>query len=95
MKKRIKHSLVSVENRNLPSFPIYGKTIIELIGNSSVLIEYYLGVLDFSENIVKVQTKKGVVCISGRNLEIRNISKFQLVIAGEITDISFVGGGCP
>ncbi|MBR2715505.1 MAG: YabP/YqfC family sporulation protein [Ruminococcus sp.] len=59
-------------------------------GNREVVIEGSKGVLEYSENIVRINTNISVVCFEGKHLNLRCISPSELIIDGFITKIEFV-----
>ena len=67
---------------------IFDQTIIEISSDSRVLIEKHFGVREYSRNIIVVNVKYGLVKICGECLELRQMTKEQLVISGRISSIS-------
>lgn len=69
---------------NLHTEPLLCMPFIEIAGNRRVLIERHLGVMEYDESMIRVKVKNGCVCISGRCLELTQMSRYTLVIYGEI-----------
>ncbi len=59
-------------------------------GNEEVVIEGSRGVLEYSQDLIRVNTTLGVVCFCGRSLNLRCISPSELIIDGFITKVEFV-----
>lgn len=59
-------------------------------GNREVIIEGSRGVVEYSENVIRINTSIGVVCFLGRNLNLVCISPTELIINGFITKVEFV-----
>lgn len=59
-------------------------------GNREVVIEGSRGVLEYSENVIRINTNMGLICFEGRNLNLKCISVSELIIDGFITKVEFV-----
>lgn len=60
------------------------------LGNREVVIEGSKGVLEYSEELIRINTKIAVVCFFGRQLNLKCISSTELIIEGFITKVEFV-----
>lgn len=67
---------------DLPDEPIPGQPLLELCGTHRALVEHHSGVTEYGENRIRVKVKFGDICIEGTNLELKRMSKGQLVISG-------------
>jgi sporulation protein YqfC len=74
---------VDTYSEPLPSLPI-----LELAGDRRLLIENHQGVITYDKENVIIKVQYGTVTVSGGNLEIMHMSKEQVVICGEIANIS-------
>ena len=61
----------------------------EISSNREVIIEGSRGVLEYSTEIIRVNTNGMVVCFKGRNLNVKCISPQALIINGFINAIEF------
>lgn len=78
---------------DLPGEIVPGQPLLELAGNTRVLIEGHSGVLEYGSERIRVRVKFGNLCISGRELELARMSGDQLVILGRIEAVVLEGGG--
>lgn len=78
---------------DLDGEPIPGKTLIEIVGNQSVLIENHCGVIEYCRQQISVKTKEGCICVTGCNLTLTKMSKELLRIYGKIDHVSLRGRG--
>ena len=69
--------------------PALSAPCIELSGNRELLIEGSKGVLEYSTELIRVNTVGIVITVSGRGLNLRCISESALVIDGFITSLAF------
>lgn len=69
---------------NLPGESLPGQVLVEITGDNRVLIEHHRGVREYSRSRIGVNVKYGVIQICGSCLELRSMTKEQLVISGNI-----------
>ena len=67
----------------LPKVPL-----IEIVGDSRVLIECHESVIQYGKEEICVRVKYGIVSIYGNNLELIKMTHEQLVIIGQICSLS-------
>ena len=75
------------EGMDLAGETLPGTTIAELAGDRQVLIEGHRGVTEYCRDRVTVKVGYGWLSICGCGLELRQMSKQQLVISGRIDGI--------
>lgn len=76
-----------IEQSSLDADSIPGQPIIEIAGDRRVLIENHDGVTAYGREKILVKVKFGSVCICGCNLEMKQMTRAQLVICGRIDSI--------
>ena len=69
---------------DLPGMTIPGQSLVEIAGESRVLIENHKGVTVYECNAVHVRVSFGELCVCGSELEVVRMSRCQLVITGHI-----------
>ncbi|MDD5949892.1 MAG: YabP/YqfC family sporulation protein [Lachnospiraceae bacterium] len=74
---------------SLPKDVVMGLTNIHLIGNRELIIENYRGILLCSETCIKVQAKKQLLIVEGKELKIVYYTNKDMKISGMISAISF------
>lgn len=84
MKRRQRVMEKVVLGADLPGMAIPGQTLVEIAGESRVLIENHQGVTVYECNAIHVRVCFGELCITGSGLELMRMSKCQLVITGRI-----------
>ena len=65
-----------------------GQPIVEISGERRVLIENHFGVKAYSRENIVVNVKYGWVCVCGYGLELKRMTKEQLVIQGKIKGVT-------
>lgn len=63
------------------------QSLIEIYGDSRVLIECHRGLLRYSNTEVVVSLKRGFSVISGANLTVAMMNKSRIVICGSIGNV--------
>ena len=74
--------------------PIKVVPLIEIAGNKRILIENHLGITEYSTDTICVKLRKGMIEISGLDLEMLCMSKERVVICGVINGVRFLGEIC-
>ncbi|AOY77556.1 sporulation protein YqfC [Clostridium formicaceticum] len=89
MKKNeeIKKSLAEI--LELPKDIILDIPKITMVGNLQIYIENHKGIIEYSSNRVRINTKSGVLRIIGKNLLLKNIILEEIIIVGEIQQVEF------
>lgn len=85
---KIKRSIV--EALDLPKEVILDLPKIIMIGTHQLSIENHKGILEHTSDRIRINTKVGILRITGENLMIKNIIKEEIVIAGEINQVEFI-----
>ena len=62
---------------------------LEICNRRRVLVENHQGVSGYTSEEVQVNTATGAICVSGRKLNLMKMTRFQLVITGEILAVTF------
>ena len=73
---------------DLPAEALPKVPILEMVGNKRVLIEHHCGVIAFSTCEISVRTDCGIYLVRGNRLEIAKMTRFHLVIIGNIEAVS-------
>lgn len=65
--------------------------IVELVGQSRLLIENHQGVLSYSLNKIQIKVSYGCVSVTGEKLQLMEMSRVKLVICGRIDGLQLLG----
>lgn len=77
----------------MPKDVILGVPIISVIGQNEACIENYRGILEYTDKLIRIQTKLGKIHVTGRGLTIEHYNNDEMKITGHITIIEFHEGG--
>jgi len=78
------------ERLALPGESLPGQVLVEITGDSRVLIENHRGIREYSRERIGINVRYGAVQICGSCLEVRRMTKEVLVICGKIDGVTLV-----
>ncbi len=78
-----------VESLELPRDIVYGAVIISAMGRNEVLIENYKGIIDYTREKIRLQTKTCQVIIVGKRLVVEYYTNEEMKITGFIEGILY------
>ena len=82
--------LASVQALDTEAIP--RQPLVEIFGNTRVLIENHHGVLSYCVTEICVKVHLGTICITGCDLQLARMAKEQLVIIGKIASVMLCEG---
>lgn len=68
---------------------LFGGTHVEVSGNTEAIVEGCLGVLEYGDAVISLNTAKLIIRISGADLSIVSFQNGQAVITGIIAGVDF------
>lgn len=76
----------------MPEGSIHNISHIEVSGNSEAMVDGCQGVLQYDENIIRINTEKMIVKFTGKRLQIKCMTSDTAIITGVISGIEFILG---
>ncbi|NLK33935.1 MAG: sporulation protein YqfC [Gracilibacteraceae bacterium] len=90
MGKRIYKLKENISNTfELPKDIVLDVSKIIIIGTGQVTVENHKGIIEYSEEIIRINIGSSVMKLCGKNLSIKTILQEEITITGEITNIEF------
>lgn len=77
------------ETADAPKDVIMGLPLIHLTGQCEVCIENYRGILEYTEELIRVKTKSGTIRIIGKRMCIEYYMNDEMKITGKIWKVEF------
>ena len=71
---------------------VMGVSVITITGRNEICIENYRGILEYTDLLIRVQTKSGQIRLSGKNLQIEYYTNDEMKITGRIVQLEFTDG---
>lgn len=63
---------------------------ITMIGNGSLVIENYKGIIEYESNRIRINTGSGVIRLTGVRLVIKEITSENIMVNGDIGSLEFL-----
>ena len=89
-KHHLKHRVSDAVN--IPKDVILGVPLFRLIGREEFYIENYRGILEYTDSLIRVQTKLGQIHIIGKGLEVIYYASDEMKIRGYIESLTILQG---
>ena len=80
------------EAASMPRDVVMGASDITITGRNEICIENYRGILEYTDLLIRVQTKSGQIRLSGKNLQIEYYTNDEMKITGRIVQREFTDG---
>lgn len=84
IKTRISDSL------DLPKEVTLNIPILKVTGKNDISIENHRGIIEYSSEILRINSNIGIIKIIGKNLYIKEISKEEIFIVGDVNIIEII-----
>lgn len=79
------------EKLDIPRDVILNIPKIVIVGNDELTIENHQGILQFSDNFMRIKSNLGNIGIQGRDFEILFISGTTIVLSGVFKSVEYEG----
>lgn len=74
---------------NIPEDISEGLPIVTITGKCELYVENYRGIIEYSKNQIRIQTKCGRICITGDELEIVYYTNTDMKIVGKLETMNY------
>lgn len=78
-----------VEKLELSKDLILGAAVVTVTGQTEAYIENYRGIIEYTSECIRLQTKTCVIEVRGRSLDIRYYTNDEMKITGYIISINY------
>lgn len=78
------------ESLELPKEAVLGVPTVKITGTNEIYIENHKGILEYGNEYLRINSSLGIIKITGRNLQIKEISQEEILINGIIISLEFV-----
>ncbi|MBE6081322.1 MULTISPECIES: sporulation protein YqfC [Tissierellales] len=91
MKEKIKDMKLNMsEALELPKDIVMDLPKITVIGNIELSLLNHKGIVEYTQNVIRINTNSGVVKITGEELVIKTILTEEIIVTGLIDNIEFL-----
>lgn len=92
MKRRMENMKQNIsEALELPIDLIMDLPKLTVIGNMEASVLNHKGIIEYTESVIRVNTKSGVLKITGEDLQLKTILSEEIIIVGLIENIEIIG----
>lgn len=90
-KVRLSERLANVFD--LPKDVVMDLPRFSLLGNRQIIIENHKGIIEYTAQLVRLNTSRGEVVVAGRSIVVQSITPDELIIEGRINSVQYVDWG--
>lgn len=85
--EKFKEKLASAAS--MPKDVVLGAAVVTVLGDSEVCIENYRGIIEYTDVLIRVQTKNCQIRLQGKNLQIEYYTNDEMKITGRICSLEY------
>ena len=74
---------------NLPKDLMLGAVIMTITGKHEAYVENYMSLIEYTEELIRIQTKIGQIRITGKNLRVDYYTNDDMKLTGQIEAIEY------
>lgn len=74
----------------LPNEIVLNVPLITIVGNNKILIENFKNIVQYSNEIIKINTTCGILKIAGKTLFLKELNKNKVLINGVLFQVEFI-----
>ena len=82
-----------MESFEIPKETVLDVPIISLVGDREIVIENFISIVEYGDEVIRLKTQCGEFTIEGKNLEARSMDSEHIQIKGKIQALSFGSRG--
>ena len=92
-REQIKEKMVSA--MDLPKDVIQNASVITILGRNELCIENYRGIIEYTDALIRVQTRAGQIRIQRKRLRIQYYTNDEMKVTGALSSLEFTEGRNP
>lgn len=77
---------------SMPKDVVMKAAVVTVLGDFEVCIENYRGITEYTDCLVRVQTKGGQIRLTGEKLQVEYYTNDEMKITGKILTLEFIDG---
>ena len=88
MQKEIKNRIS--EAFDIPQEIVLNYPAIKILGDIEILIENHKGIIEYTKEVIRINSKIGIILIQGKELIIKQINQEEISVHGSIKSIELI-----
>lgn len=89
-KEQIKEKMLSA--MDLPKDVVQHASVVTILGRNELCIENYRGIIEYTDVLIRVQTRSGQIRIQGKRLQIPYYTNDEMKVTGILSSLEFAEG---
>lgn len=89
-KEQIREKLASAAS--MPKDVVLGASVVTMLGRNEVSIENYRGIIEYTDTLIRIQTKSGQIRLTGKRLQVEYYTNDEMKITGAVHTLEFTDG---
>lgn len=77
------------EAAGVPSDVILGVPVLSLEGRQELTVTNYRGILEYTESLIRIQTKVGQIKVTGSHLQVEYYTNDEMKVIGCISQLEY------
>lgn len=77
------------EATSFPKDVVLGVPILTMTGQLELCIENYRGIIEYTDVLIRVQSKSGQIKVSGKRMQIEYYTNDEMKITGQIQSVEY------
>ncbi len=77
------------EATSFPKDVVLGVPILTMTGRLELCIENYRGIIEYTDVLIRVQSKSGQIKVSGKRMQIEYYTNDEMKITGQIQSVEY------
>lgn len=77
------------EATSFPKDVVLGVPILTMTGRLELCIENYRGIIEYTDALIRVQSKSGQIKVSGKRMQIEYYTNDEMKITGQIQSVEY------
>lgn len=74
---------------DMPKDVVLGASVLTVLGSNEACIENYRGIIEYTDTLIRIQTKDKQIRIHGKRLQIEYYTNDEMKIKGYISSIEY------
>lgn len=74
----------------IPKDVVCGAPVLTIVGRSELLLENYRGIQEYTEELIRIQTKTGQIKLTGRRLRVEYYTNDEMKVTGRFSGIEYL-----
>ncbi len=80
----------AAEMLDIPAEAVAGVTHVEITGTREFFIENHKGILEYTDNEIKINAGKNILRVVGSGLSVNSMTANELNLTGDIQTVEFI-----